>query len=53
MFEKISDVCKNLVYIAPVQLAAWTYTLNLTSVDAAKITQFYEGHLDKGPELVR
>ena len=36
----------------PIQLAAWTYTLNLDQFDAAKIKQFYEGHLDKGPELV-
>lgn len=38
--------------IAPVSLASWTYTLNLDTVDEAKIKQFYDGHLDKGPELV-
>jgi len=35
-----------------VQLAAWTYTLDLDNVDEAKITQFYNDHVDKGPELV-
>ena len=35
-----------------VQLGAWTYTLNLDSIDANTIKQFYNGHLDKGPELV-
>jgi len=35
----------------PVELAAWTYTLALDSVDSAKITEFYNDHLDKGPEL--
>lgn len=37
---------------APIQLAAWTYTYDLQSPDEAKITQFYNDHLDKGPELV-
>ena len=36
----------------PIELAAWSYTLNLDTVDSAKITEFYNGHLDKGPELV-
>lgn len=36
----------------PVQLAAWTYSLSLDSVDEAQIKQFYQGYLDKGPELV-
>lgn len=35
-----------------IELGAWTYTLNLDSLDEAKITDFYNGHLDKGPELV-
>ena len=37
---------------APVQLMAWTYTLNLQTADTNTITQFYNDHLDKGPELV-
>lgn len=36
----------------PVQLAAWTYTLNLDGIDEAQITAFYRSHVDKGPELV-
>lgn len=36
----------------PIELAAWTYTLSLDVVDSAQITEFYNGHLDKGPELV-
>lgn len=36
----------------PVQLAAWGYTLDMDNVDEEKIRQFYEGHVDKGPELV-
>ena len=35
-----------------IQLAAWTYTYNLDQIDEAKILQFYNDHLDKGPELV-
>ena len=35
-----------------VQLAAWTYTYNMDSIDEAKIKQFYLDHVDKGPELV-
>jgi hypothetical protein len=35
-----------------IELAAWTYTFNLDSLDSAKIAQFYNDHLDKGPELV-
>lgn len=35
-----------------IELAAWTYTYNLDSVDGTKIKQFYQDHLDKGPELV-
>ncbi|HVE81059.1 MAG TPA: DUF3105 domain-containing protein [Candidatus Dormibacteraeota bacterium] len=35
-----------------VQLAAWTYTLNLDNVDEKQIIEFYKSHLDKGPELV-
>lgn len=34
----------------PVQLAGWTYTLNLDSVDEDKITKFYRQHLNKAPE---
>jgi hypothetical protein len=37
---------------APIQLAAWTYTLDLQTADKAKITEFYKDHIDKGPELV-
>lgn len=37
---------------APVQLMAWTYTLDLPSPDSNTITKFYNDHLDKGPELV-
>jgi hypothetical protein len=36
----------------PVQLAAWTYTLDLTEIDESKIVEFYSAHIDKGPELV-
>jgi hypothetical protein len=36
----------------PIELVAWTYTYGLDAPDEAKITQFYNGHLDKGPELV-
>jgi hypothetical protein len=36
----------------PIELAAWTYTLSLESVEQNKIIDFYNGHLDKGPELV-
>jgi hypothetical protein len=36
----------------PVQLAAWTYTLDLDTVDADQISQFYTDHIDQGPELV-
>lgn len=37
---------------SPISIAAWTYTLHIDSVDEAKIKQFYDGHLDKGPEMV-
>lgn len=36
----------------PIQLAAWTYTLDLQGFDEPQIRQFYIDHLDKGPELV-
>lgn len=36
----------------PIELAAWTYTLSLDAIDESKIIEFYNGHLDKGPELV-
>jgi hypothetical protein len=36
----------------PIQIGAWTYTLGFDTLDSAKITQFYNDHLDKGPELV-
>jgi len=36
----------------PIELVAWTYTYSLTTPDEAKILQFYNDHLDKGPELV-
>jgi Protein of unknown function (DUF3105) len=35
-----------------VELVAWIYTYDLDHVDEAKITQFYNDHMDKGPELV-
>lgn len=35
-----------------IQLAAWTWTMNLDDVDEAKIVQFYNEHVDQGPELV-
>lgn len=38
--------------IKPVQLAAWGYTLDLDRPDEAQIKEFYEDHVDKGPELV-
>ena len=38
--------------VKPIELAAWTYTYNLDTPDANKITQFYNDHLDKGPELI-
>ena len=37
---------------SPIEIMAWTYTLNLKAFDEAKIQQFYNDHLDKGPELV-
>lgn len=36
----------------PVQLAAWTYTLELDEVNEEAIRGFYQNHIDKGPELV-
>lgn len=36
----------------PVQLAAWTYTLDLDGPDEGQIRQFYTDHVDQGPELV-
>ncbi len=36
----------------PIELTAWTYSHSLTTPDEAKILQFYNDHLDKGPELV-
>ncbi len=36
----------------PIEIVAWTYTYDMQSPDEAKILQFYNGHLDKGPELV-
>lgn len=36
----------------PIELAAWTYTYYLATPDAAKILQFYNNHVDKGPELI-
>jgi hypothetical protein len=38
--------------VKPIELAAWTYTYDLDSVDVSKIIQFYNDHLDNGPELV-
>jgi hypothetical protein len=35
-----------------IELGAWTYTLSLDAVEQGKIIDFYNGHLDKGPELV-
>jgi len=35
-----------------IELVAWTYVLDLDSVDTAKINQFYLDHIDKGPELI-
>ena len=37
---------------APISLVAWGYTYDLQTFDEAKILQFYNDHLDKGPELV-
>lgn len=34
----------------PIQLAAWTYTLDLDEYDEATIIKFYEQHVGKGPE---
>lgn len=36
----------------PIQMAAWTYTMDLEGFDEPTIRQFYSGHIDKGPELV-
>ncbi len=36
----------------PIMLAAWTYTYSLDNFDEAKILQFYNDHIDKGPEQV-
>lgn len=35
---------------APIQLASWQWSLDLQTVDAAKIQQFYRDHLNQSPE---
>lgn len=35
-----------------ISVVAWTYVLNLDSVDGNQIRQFYLDHIDKGPELI-
>ncbi len=35
---------------APIQLVSWQWSLDLQSVDAAKIQQFYRDHLNQSPE---
>ncbi len=37
---------------SPISLVAWTYTYDLPTVDQAKITQFYNDHVNQGPEVV-
>lgn len=34
-----------------ISLAAWTYVYSLSQPDEAKIKQFYQDHVNKGPEL--
>ncbi len=36
----------------PIQMAAWTHTYDMEDVDEAKIEEFYNSHINKGPELV-